>query len=783
MPAEVLRDPLALKLSLPGEATAVLVIGDSPNPKLAADLTEGLAASVHPHGPLAKLTTVKSFAYTLRRMVRELAEDGFTGSAAELTRTVLGAFWLRSHHLVEYRTRTILRAFDTRHQALAEPVRQMVFGTNCTRPALNRPLPPYAPDEWTRLIDLCKQEVRRLREEQQAMVALAEDGQDPAVGGWSEANGAWLMLRMGPVTRTEVAAHLGITPDLFTKRHRGIERVGSSLLPSHKDTVPHMLLLAAWTGIVPDGLTALEMPGVRWAGRQATLLSYTKGRTAEESLVLSLRASRLLEQWLRHGAQLRRHAPAELAEHVWLVTRQGKLARAAFEEYMMRAWVKAHDLRGDDGQLLRIDRRRLRTTFIAQRGQRQWSPRATIDPNHSPEAELLSADRHRPGFRPWGKRSPRVVSGAPARPQVVIKTKPLDDDVLRPLLTACVHLVDVLGPHIVPLRTTLQAEREARRNVDWSRNLRDAEGLASLVDAHLRTDQPLPRLEGGQVTKRLRSGWDPKDPLLDVNFQQLLRPTGHRDISKALLVQARTLLEEAVAAVGTEYVWCRNAPDAPRADTGELIPWSLPLSNTGVDSLIRVAGHACTVATSALTGMRSSELMELTVGCRRTDDADGTGLARHRLVSKVVKGRLWGGEMDAWVVIEEVVRVIALAEQLTDARPGKPLFGPFNGFESNGAMTWLRQWVASAAGRRMGLDPIPDEPVHPRRLRRTLSVEMAARPGGLLATKVHFKHLQVATSEGYLRLPLMVEDGLGAARTARRRCVSNSAAPGPRQLL
>jgi hypothetical protein len=145
--------------------------------------------------------------------------------------------------------------------------------------------------------------------------------------------------------------------------------------------------------------------------------------------------------------------------------------------------------------------------------------------------------------------------------------------------------------------------------------------------------------------------------------------------------------------------------------------------------------------------------MELTVGCRRTDDADGTGLARHRLVSKVVKGRLWGGQVDEWVVIEEVARVIALAEQLTDARPGQSLFGPFPGFESNGAMTWLRQWVASPSGRRMGLEPIPDEPVHPRRLRRTLSVEMAARPGGLLATKVHFKHLQVATSEGYAGRP------------------------------
>jgi len=36
---------------------------------------------------------------------------------------------------------------------------------------------------------------------------------------------------------------------------------------------------------------------------------------------------------------------------------------------------------------------------------------------------------------------------------------------------------------------------------------------------------------------------------------------------------------------------------------------------------------------------------------------------------------------------------------------------------------------------------------------RTLSVEMAARPGGLFATKVHFKHLTVATSEGYAGRP------------------------------
>ncbi|MFD1277676.1 hypothetical protein ACFQ51_54340 [Streptomyces kaempferi] len=106
------------------------------------------------------------------------------------------------------------------------------------------------------------------------------------------------------------------------------------------------------------------------------------------------------------------------------------------------------------------------------------------------------------------------------------------------------------------------------------------------------------------------------------------------------------------------------------------------------------------------------------------------------------------------------------------------MFGSFPGFESNGAMTWLRQWVASPSGRRMGLEPIPDEPVHPRRLRRTLSVKMAARPGGLLATKVHFKHLQVATSEGCTVrqagrrpgcLPPRVEEGGGDGETRTDR--------------
>ena len=38
-------------------------------------------------------------------------------------------------------------------------------------------------------------------------------------------------------------------------------------------------------------------------------------------------------------------------------------------------------------------------------------------------------------------------------------------------------------------------------------------------------------------------------------------------------------------------------------------------------------------------------------------------------------------------------------------------------------------------------------------LRRTLAIELAYRPGGLLAAKLHLKHISVATTEGYASRP------------------------------
>ncbi|WP_380286545.1 hypothetical protein [Kitasatospora purpeofusca] len=388
MPAELIRDPLGTVVSLPGHEPFSLDLSDLPNLLLAADLVEGLAGSVHPNGPLTKPSSVRSFESSLRRMVRDFTKDGFTGSAADLTRAALISYWLRSHYLVEYRTRQMLRALETGRPVLTEPVRQMVFGVNFTRPAPHRPLAAYQPAEWQRLVAACRDDIRLHWGRHQEMTALAEAGRDPAHAGWSDQNGAWLMARLGPASAEAVASHVGLTRSAFEKRYGGIRHLRSALFPSNLQAAPYLLLMGAWTGIVPDGLAGIGLGDIQWSGRQAMLLNYTKGRTAEESLVLSPRASALLHQWLQHSALLRRHAPSELRDRVWIATNsQVRICPTYAGDWVLRRWVANHGLSGENGEPLSIDRRRLRTTFIAQRGQRQWSLRATIDPNHSPQVE------------------------------------------------------------------------------------------------------------------------------------------------------------------------------------------------------------------------------------------------------------------------------------------------------------------------------------------------------------------------------------------------------------
>ncbi|MEV5543692.1 hypothetical protein AB0L13_43465 [Saccharopolyspora shandongensis] len=168
-------------------------------------------------------------------------------------------------------------------------------------------------------------------------------------------------------------------------------------------------------------------------------------------------------------------------------------------------------------------------------------------------------------------------------------------------------------------------------------------------------------------------------------------------------------------------------------------------------ALVSTVRTAAVIVLAAVSGMRSSELMELTASCRRPPEEPTPGLTRYRLISKVIKGQELGGVDNEWVVIEPAYRAVELIEQLhPNPRQGVSLLGRF-AFDVR--YRWFRNWVNSPTGQRLGLAPIPASPVTLRQLRRTFSLEMAYRPGGVLATKIHLKHIAVATTEGYSSRP------------------------------
>lgn len=363
-------------------------------------------------------------------------------------------------------------------------------------------------------------------------------------------------------------------------------------------------------------------------------------------------------------------------------------------------------------------------------------------------SDILS-DTYTPGFRPWGTRGADDIAGY-VRTNVNL-VGPVPDALLRPLLADALYLVDTIGPHLAPeaeqARAADRHEAASRRGV----RVHELPRLAEAIEAHRAAGVPAPCLAAGTMTKRLSAGWDSDDPLLGVAWHSVvvaaIGAMGHRRDLERL----RPALERWVAECGTDQRWCRNAALVGRLDTEEPVPWALPADRDQLGAMISTVTSAALYVTSILSGMRSSELLELTPGARQREERPG-GASRYRVVSRRTKGEPFGGVEDSWVVLNDVYRALGVAEAVTGTRPGELLFAK----ESNGAYVRyvrLRRWVNGPVGQRLGLIAIPDGPVNPRALRRTLALSIAQRPHGLMAAKVQLKHVSVATTEGYAARP------------------------------
>ncbi len=361
-------------------------------------------------------------------------------------------------------------------------------------------------------------------------------------------------------------------------------------------------------------------------------------------------------------------------------------------------------------------------------------------------AELFTADRYRDGFTPWKGRTASQVTGM--RSGGENKTPPVGQQLLQPLLAAAFYLAETLGPHVLALRDSVRDDRMTSEGPRTARAGRDE--LDRVLQHHIDHSEPLVSVGTRTINRRLAAGWAADDPLLPVSYGALASAAGAKWFDPHALAEARPAIMAVFGKVGTAKPWGRNAADVTSADGTADLPWTLPLDTLDLHDMTGLLRTSCLLITSAVTGMRSSELMELRAGCRRCA-ITSAGMTRYRLAGKLIKGQGPGGTADEWVVVPEVDRAVALAEQLRDDTSAEaPVFGRF-GFPER--YHSFRTWVNSPAGQRLGLDPIPGGIANPRRLRRTLAIELAYRPGGLLATKIHLKHVSACAAEGYAARP------------------------------
>lgn len=401
MPAHLHHNPLRVEFVFPDDTRYKAPFDTTANPVLAEELAAGLAAMVHPHGTIGTRGTAEAYATGLRGTVRWMTDDGFTGGLAQITRPLLLRYWLASSVERGDYSRALMRAAHQAGVTMAPDVVQYLHGRPLKARRKKEPLKPYTEGEWKRITAALQDVVSQAwAEHRSALAAAAEAGEGLHTGRITRAYIARELLDHGPMSNLTFQAHAEcgrnevLTSDLTPMRE--------ALYPSAETITAYRLLLGVYTGVVPDGINSLGLGDVTWSGDSSVLLDYIKGRTGPESVNLTGRPVRLIEQWLNHSKVLRRHAPPAIREDLWIRLRRRTGGNTPGTGYMItgiggggiirtggaqRRLVQQTGLLDDQGNPLRIHASRLRTTYLNTLSRKGWTGNTAIDPNHTTAVE------------------------------------------------------------------------------------------------------------------------------------------------------------------------------------------------------------------------------------------------------------------------------------------------------------------------------------------------------------------------------------------------------------
>lgn len=351
---------------------------------------------------------------------------------------------------------------------------------------------------------------------------------------------------------------------------------------------------------------------------------------------------------------------------------------------------------------------------------------------------------------PWPGHSASRVAGyrdtgaenlTPRIPEAVIvpliKWSLLYVDVAAPDIIACAAEWATLRPDTVRSKA---GESSEERLVQWLNDRRhQGRGLPAAAP-HAKTYRNLAA----------------DDPLRGINLTLTGRladlPSGAIPSSRRL----QAILREAEATLGREIGGLPTRPSV-NPETGD--PWHPGIGPSDIDGLLSALTMACYVLVAYLSGMRDSEVASLRRGCLREEPLPD-GRTRYWLDGTAYKNERSEGRPASWIVIEPVARAVTLLESL-------------HSFD----YLFARHWMANVPGygelSRTINRPLndfighlntvhgtPDAPAIPdvngqpwrlttRQFRRTIAWHIANRPFGVIALKIQYQHVNVATSLGY----------------------------------